>query len=313
MAGGCSTVSNNWVAVALGDRTTANGHTSFATGYKSVAMGHLTSAFGDTTTAIGDGAISMGHFTTAQAYGSLVIGRYNLIAGGTSAWNFWDPVFVIGNGTSKTARSNSFTVYNSGIADLQYFINLCSNPVNNTAIQVKGSEALWYDGTYFSWGYGGTYNVFARKTSIGTTANPGTYSLWVAGTAGCTGGLWSGSDIRWKKDLTRLENVIPGILSLSAYKFNWRKDEFPEMNFDRGNQVGLIAQDVEKIFPELVRTDEKGYKAVSYDKLSAILLQGMKEQQAQIDQQKRDNDDLRAELKTLNEEVKQLKAASGNK
>ncbi len=57
------------------------------------------------------------------------------------------------------------------------------------------------------------------------------------------------------------------------------------MNFDSERQLGLIAQDVEKIFPELVRTDDKGYKAVSYEKLTVILLESLKEQQKQIDEQ----------------------------
>jgi hypothetical protein len=72
-------------------------------------------------------------------------------------------------------------------------------------------------------------------------------------------------------------------MQLNGYKFNWRKDEFPEMNFDSETQIGLIAQDVEKVFPELVRTDNNGFKAVSYEKLSVILLEGMKEQQKQIE------------------------------
>jgi hypothetical protein len=55
------------------------------------------------------------------------------------------------------------------------------------------------------------------------------------------------------------------------------------MNFDSETQIGLIAQDVEKVFPELVRTDNNGFKAVSYEKLSVILLEGMKEQQKQIE------------------------------
>jgi len=75
----------------------------------------------------------------------------------------------------------------------------------------------------------------------------------------------------------------------------------------------LIAQEVEKVFPELVNTDDKGFKAVSYEKLSALLLQGMKEQQQQIDTQKKENDELRTELNSLKEEVKQIRSVvAGN-
>jgi hypothetical protein len=57
------------------------------------------------------------------------------------------------------------------------------------------------------------------------------------------------------------------------------------MNFETGEQVGLIAQDVEQVLPALVRTDKNGYKAVAYDKLSAVLLEAIKEQQQQIESQ----------------------------
>jgi hypothetical protein len=291
IAGGASTKAGNWAAVALGDRTYASGHTSLATGYSTTASGHLSATFGEFTTASGDGSTAMGHNTTAQAYGSLVVGRYNTLGGNSTAWNFWDPVLVVGNGNSATDRSNAMTVYNSGIADFGSFINLSTKSTYNEAIMVNNSQALWYDGTYYSWGYGGTYNVFARKVSVGTTANPGSYTLYVNGNsyingyAYCTLGAWSGSDVRWKKNLRPIENIANDVFKLQGYKYSWRADEFPDMKFDEDIQIGLVAQEVEKIFPELVKTDNNGFKAVAYDKLSVLLLEGMKEQQKQIESQ----------------------------
>ncbi len=291
MANGMVTKATNFAATSFGDRTTASGHTSFATGYMTTASGHLASTFGDGTTAVGDGSVALGHSTTAQAYGSLVIGRYNTVFGNPDVWNFWDPGFIIGNGTSGSARSNAMVFYNSGIADLGGFINLNTSSSFTEAIKVRNAQALWYDGTYFSWGYGGSYNVFARPVSIASTASPGIYGLYVAGSVYATGG-WAGSDARWKKDLEPLQDIYPKVLELQGFKYNWRDDEFPEMNFDKERQIGLIAQDVEKIFPELVKTDDKGYKAVSYEKLTVILLESLKEQQKQIDE-------LKALVKTL--------------
>jgi hypothetical protein len=282
-ANGVWTRAGNWAAVAFGDQVYAKGHTSFATGFKTIAAGQLSSTFGDQTTANGYASIAMGYNTKARAYGSLVIGRFNDTTGTTNAWLSWDPVFVIGNGTSNTGRSNAMTVFKSGVADFGAYINLNSTSTGG-AVYVNGKEALWSDGSSYSWGYDGTYNVFARKVSVGTTGSPGIYTLYVAGNAYSTG-TWGTSDIRWKKNLQPIGNVIPDILLLNGYRFNWRKDEFPEMNFDNDEQIGLVAQDVEKIFPELVKTDDKGYKAVSYEKLSVLLLEGMKAQQKQIDAQ----------------------------
>jgi hypothetical protein len=306
MANNMVTTASNFAATSFGDRTIASGHTSFATGYRSTASGHLATTFGDGTTAVGDGSVAMGHGTTAQAYGSLVIGRYNTVFGNSGTWNYWDPGFIIGNGTSSSARSNAFVFYNSGIADFAGYLNLNTSNSFYEAIKINNVEALWYNGTYFSWGFGGTYNVFARPVSVETAASPGGYGLYVEGSIYASGG-WAGSDARWKKDLEPLQNTLLNIVKLQGYKYNWKTDEFPEKNFDKERQIGLIAQDVEKVFPELVRTDNNGYKAVSYEKLTVILLEGMKAQQKQIEATSQENQQLKSELQLLREEMGQIK------
>jgi hypothetical protein len=147
-----------------------------------------------------------------------------------------------------------------------------------------------------SLGAQGSYQLFVngstQRVGIGTDS-PG-YKLTVNGTAWCSSGAWTGSDIRWKKNITDINNALSGILSLQAVNYDLRTDEFPEMGFESGSQIGLIAQDVENIFPQLVKTDNNGFKAVAYDKLSAILVEGMKEQQKQIESQQKQIDELKA-------------------
>ena len=48
------------------------------------------------------------------------------------------------------------------------------------------------------------------------------------------------------------------------------------MEFDKGKQIGFIAQEVEKVFPELVDTDKDGFKSVKYDKFTSIIVEGIK-------------------------------------
>jgi hypothetical protein len=249
----------------------------------------------------------MGHGTTSQAYGSLVIGRYNTLTGDSTAYNIWAPAFMVGNGTSNSSRANALVVYNSGIADVGSYLNLCKNTTDDRAIFVRDHEALWYNGTYFSWGFGGSYNYFVSPVTIGASAAAPSYMLTVQGATNSSGGYFSVSDVRWKKDMEPLENVLPDILMLNGLKFNWRADEFPQMNFEGSRQIGLIAQDVEKIYPELVKTDNNGYKAVNYEKLTVILLEGMKEQQKQIETQQQENQQMKSELQSLKEEMEQIK------
>jgi len=63
----------------------------------------------------------------------------------------------------------------------------------------------------------------------------------------------------------------------------WRSDEFPARHFGNGQNYGLIAQDVEQVLPELVVTNEDGYKAVDYSKLPLLTIQAVKDLKAEND------------------------------
>lgn len=119
------------------------------------------------------------------------------------------------------------------------------------------------------------------NVGIGTTS-PG-YTLTVNGSSWTSSGAWSGSDIRWKKNVMPLNAVLGKILKLNGVNYEWEKDKFKAINFSDGKQIGLIAQDVEKVFPELVRTDDEGYKAVSYERLSVLLMKAVQEIAAGLD------------------------------
>ena len=63
------------------------------------------------------------------------------------------------------------------------------------------------------------------------------------------------SDQRWKKEIKTLNNSLNKITSLRGVSYQWKRDEFPDKNFSEGTQIGVIAQEVETVFPELVHTD----------------------------------------------------------
>ena len=88
-----------------------------------------------------------------------------------------------------------------------------------------------------------------------------TYPLYVYGNAYSTGS-WLGSDIKFKKNVVNIENPLSKLQSLNGVSFNWKTDEYPEREFSEGQHFGLIAQEVEKVLPEIVMTDENGEKAV---------------------------------------------------
>ncbi len=105
---------------------------------------------------------------------------------------------------------------------------------------------------------------------------------------GCTKGLgfWATSDQRFKKDIRNIDNAVNIVKHLEGKTYYWRTEEFKDRNFNGAHQVGFIAQELEKIVPEAVVTDENGYKSVNYDMIIPILVEAIKEQQKQLDEQK---------------------------
>jgi hypothetical protein len=95
--------------------------------------------------------------------------------------------------------------------------------------------------------------------------------------------------------------VLGRVAQLQPVHYTWRADEFPERHFGNAVATGLIAQDVEKVFPELVGIDEQGYRTVNYAELPYLTIQAVKELKAETDA-------LRAENTNKNEQIRALTA-----
>ena len=199
-------------------------------------------------------------------------------AAGSPAWVWNFENSNIHFGTNNTQR---LTIAADGHIDTMGFLNLNSGGWG-AALKVDEAQALWWDGTYFSWGYDGTYNYFADPVTIGNAAIPG-YMLYVQGTAYATGS-WSSSDARFKKNVMPIDHALERIMDVEGASFEFRREEFQGYRFDQGTQFGLIAQDLEKVFPEIVKTEADGYKSVNYNGMIPVLLEAIKEQQREIDE-----------------------------
>lgn len=132
------------------------------------------------------------------------------------------------------------------------------------------------------------------NVGIGGTTTP-TQALHVAGNICYTGGIGACSDMRYKKNFNPLENALQNVLKMNGLTYNWRVEEFPDNKFTTDNQIGFIAQDLEKIYPEVVITDKNGYKSVDYAKLTPILVEAIKEQQKIIESQQSSINNLKSE------------------
>jgi hypothetical protein len=112
-----------------------------------------------------------------------------------------------------------------------------------------------------------------------------------------TSGAWAySSDVRLKKNIQPLTKSLEYIMNLNPVRYDWKTDEDSE----NGNQIGFIAQELEKYLPELVDTDVDGMKSVTYSTLTSVLTGAIKEQQVMIESQKNDIEQLKADIKELN-------------
>lgn len=124
-------------------------------------------------------------------------------------------------------------------------------------------------------------------------------SIMALGNICAFGTIGACSDIRYKKNFSDIKNPLQKIQQLHAVYYDWKQDEFPSMHFSDQRQLGLSAQEVEKLFPEIVQVNADGYKAVDYSRLTPVLIEGMKEQQQQIETLQKENTDLKARLERL--------------
>ncbi len=108
-----------------------------------------------------------------------------------------------------------------------------------------------------------------------------------------TNNIYHSSDERWKKNIVTLDNSLEKVQQLRGVSYEFKTDEFPNQNFNKGTQIGLIAQEIEKIYPELVTTDNNGFKAVEYANVVAILIEAIKEQQTLIESQNKEIESLK--------------------
>lgn len=120
-----------------------------------------------------------------------------------------------------------------------------------------------------------------QGNKVGINNSTPSYQLHVSGRIR-SNGINETSDIRFKKDIQDLEGSLEKIEQLRGVSYYWRQDEFPEQKFNDGLDLGLIAQEVEQILPEVVHTDNEGYKSVQYSHIVPVLVEAVKELSSEL-------------------------------
>ena len=107
--------------------------------------------------------------------------------------------------------------------------------------------------------------------------SPG-YKLDVAGTIRATGDVIAYSDVRVKENIKTIDNSLEKVSKLRGVEFNKIGDNI--------KSIGVIAQEIEKVIPEVVREDDKGMKSVAYGNITGILIEAIKELKKEIEELK---------------------------
>ena len=108
--------------------------------------------------------------------------------------------------------------------------------------------------------------------------------LTVSGNVLATGSYIT-SDKRFKRNIQALPQALENLAKIRGVSYEFANKKFAERGLPQGKTIGLIAQEVEKIYPELVAEDAEGYKSINYDGLIPVLIEALKAQQKQIEAQ----------------------------
>jgi len=267
-----ATATTNW---STGIKTQLNSNTVISGSSQVVGSAITTNTItiGSTSTALGGTSTSLAGLTSVTSTGFT-----GALTGNASTATTLQNARTI-NGTSFDGSAN-ITIPNlvSGSSQITY-ASISSIPAGivSGSAQVTLSSTTGY-GTVINQNLLTTSDVRFNSLGIGMAASA------TAGRIDASGDVvaYSTSDINFKENITPIENPIEKIRMISGNTYDWKAD-MKEFHGFEGNDVGVIAQEIEAVLPQLVTTRETGYKAVKYDKLVALLIEGIKEQQTQIE------------------------------
>ena len=121
------------------------------------------------------------------------------------------------------------------------------------------------------------------------------------------------SDARMKKNVQPLIASLDKVSMLKGVSFDWKTEAYADRGLSDDKQIGLIAQDVEKVLPELVKTGTDGYKSVSYAKLTAVLVEAIKELKSEQKELKDENQALKTQIEEIKEHQAMLETILKNR
>lgn len=245
---------------------------------------------------------------------STVLTFMNQFSTGTMAWgtNNTTRMFLLSDGKLGIGNSSPGSTLTVGSTDGTVPGEITLNPTaaSNEGGQINfkrslnGSTVDWSIDQYGTSAADARFRIFntselngmviKENGFIGMGNSAPTVRLQVTGDI-IANSIAGSSDARFKTNISPITNSLQKVLALRGVHFNWNTTAFPERMFSDKKTIGFIAQEVEKVVPEIVQTENtpEQYKSVHYDKVVALLVEAIKEQQKQINQLKKQVKKLR--------------------
>ena len=154
--------------------------------------------------------------------------------------------------------------------------------IDDSANVLIGNGLLTVEGTGTS-----EFTSHLKAHCLGIGTNPSGTQGEIRATNDIT--AYYSSDIRLKENIHSLKGTLEKLDSIRAVSYDWKElteEERKTVHSHTGSDIGVIAQEVEEVFPDLVEDRPNGYKAVNYEKLSAVLLSAVKELKQEVEELK---------------------------
>ena len=248
-------------STAMGYQTTASGSRSTAMGWETTASGSASTASGAYTTASGSYSTAMGAETTASGSSTTAMGS------GTTA-----------SGTGSTAMGNNTTA--SGTGSTAMGRNSIASDYASTVIGHYNSSGS----TATSAGsFSTSAPAFVVGNGTGTSSRSDAFKVMFNGDATVSndltvnGDVTVSSDARLKANIVSLGATLSKLLNIDGKTYTVKKNG--------AQKIGVLAQDIQEVFPELVSEDNEGMLSVNYQGLIPVLINALKEQEQKFQAQ----------------------------
>jgi hypothetical protein len=303
-------------------------------------FGTVGGGFGNTSDQ--NATVGGGNFNNASGLVSTVGGGYANLASGYRATvpggsnNTAAGAYSFAAGFRAKANQDGTFVWGDS-TDAEF----TSTTANQFLIRASGGIGLG-PSTFLDFGFGVAgreanagkvgYALFTANTldivGAGTTNANRKIKFWAEGGTTFTGainvnGTSYTSDRRYKTHIATFPDALDTILNLRGVTFDWDREQWKDRGFAAGKQIGFIAQEVEKILPELVSTDANGYRSVAYANVVPVLVEAVKALKQDNDRKeqrigtlekdnavtKKEHAELKARQNAMESEMAELKAA----